>query len=248
MIKIIKMCTFEGCESKVIAKGLCNKHYRQQPDRKAVKKKWSDDNAERQSAINKERMKIDPIFRENSNERSRVRYHANKEEDSLRKKKQPYKDKMNANRRRKYAESSEYRNRVKSNNNKSVAKHKVKVRERQSEYWSKRRKEDPQVRIRGYLRKRVTEAIKSCGGKKELSVSKELGCTWKFFGSYIESLWLPGMSWDNYGVHGWHIDHIFPLSLLDLTNPEDFKKACHYTNLQPLWALDNLRKSNKAPK
>jgi hypothetical protein len=53
------------------------------------------------------------------------------------------------------------------------------------------------------------------------------------------------MSWDNYGYDGWHIDHIIPLSSFDLTDKEQFLKACHYTNLQPLWAWQNHEKSDK---
>jgi len=51
------------------------------------------------------------------------------------------------------------------------------------------------------------------------------------------------MSWENHSIHGWHIDHIIPLS--SANNKEDLYKLCHYTNLQPLWAKDNLLKSNK---
>ena len=50
------------------------------------------------------------------------------------------------------------------------------------------------------------------------------------------------MTWENYGRNGWEIDHIKPLSKCDLTDPEQFKEVCNYTNLQPLWAEDNLSK------
>jgi hypothetical protein len=55
------------------------------------------------------------------------------------------------------------------------------------------------------------------------------------------------MSWGNYGLHGWHVDHIIPCASFDLTDPEQQRQCFHYTNLQPLWAEDNLRKSDKLP-
>lgn len=53
------------------------------------------------------------------------------------------------------------------------------------------------------------------------------------------------MTWENYGVHGWHIDHIRPCKSFDLTDPEQQKECFHYTNLQPLWWWENLEKGGK---
>jgi len=78
--------------------------------------------------------------------------------------------------------------------------------------------------------------------KKVGSAVQELGCTVEFLKSYLEERFKPGMSWENYGKLGWHIDHIRPLVLFDLTDPKQVKLACHYTNLQPLWAKENLSK------
>ena len=63
------------------------------------------------------------------------------------------------------------------------------------------------------------------------------------FKAYIESKFTDGMSWSNYGQ--WHLDHIIPLSKTDLTTSEGIKLATHYTNLQPLWAKDNMSKGDK---
>lgn len=93
------------------------------------------------------------------------------------------------------------------------------------------------------LRARFCGAIRS--NHKTGSAVSDLGCSIDECKIYIESLWLPGMSWENWARDGWHIDHIIPLISFNLEDPEQVKKACHYTNLQPLWARDNILKRDK---
>jgi hypothetical protein len=68
-----------------------------------------------------------------------------------------------------------------------------------------------------------------------------IGCSPEFLKEYIENLFIDGMSWEN--RNQWHIDHIIPLS--SAKTEKQMYKLCHYTNLQPLWVEDNLKKSNK---
>jgi hypothetical protein len=82
------------------------------------------------------------------------------------------------------------------------------------------------------------------GIKKTVSFSKSIGKKSEALKEYLESKFLPGMTWENYGIDGWHIDHIRPCSSFDLNNPEELKKINHYSNLQPLWAKDNLAKGD----
>jgi len=91
------------------------------------------------------------------------------------------------------------------------------------------------------LRTRMKLAIKH-NSKKGKTIDL-LGIDISSLKLYLESKFLDNMSWENYGLDGWHIDHIIPLS--SAKNEKEFNKLCHYTNLQPLWAKDNLIKSNK---
>jgi len=106
-----------------------------------------------------------------------------------------------------------------------------------------KRSGDVQFKLKNRLRSRISNFLK--GSSKGGSHIKDLGCSVSDLKFYLESKFQEGMSWDNWSLHGWHIDHIKPLSKFDLTKPEEFKRACHYTNLQPLWAIDNLKKSDK---
>jgi hypothetical protein len=70
-----------------------------------------------------------------------------------------------------------------------------------------------------------------------------LGCTISFFIKHLEKHFRPGMSWENYGK--WHIDHIIPCAAFDLGDPSQQRQCFHYTNLRPLWAIQNLKKHHK---
>ena len=102
------------------------------------------------------------------------------------------------------------------------------------------RKDDVNYRLRRNLRSKISRMIQK--GDKIRSAVKDLGCTIEYLKSHLEGKFQDSMTWKNYDKYGWHIDHIIPLVRFDLTDKEQFKKACHYTNLQPLWAKDNLSK------
>jgi hypothetical protein len=98
-------------------------------------------------------------------------------------------------------------------------------------------------KIKHALRTRLNDALN--GRTKVGSAIKNLNCSIEELKTYLESKFQEGMSWENHSLHGWHIDHIVPLASFNLEDPEELKKACHYTNLQPLWAEDNLKKATK---
>lgn len=114
---------------------------------------------------------------------------------------------------------------------------------RVKEYTKRRRKADPIFKAKLNLRSRLGEVMR---GKRKAATTMELvGCSLPELKAHLESLFQPGMSWDNYGK--WHIDHIMPCASFDLLDPEQQRECFHYTNLQPLWASDNLRKHDKLP-
>lgn len=112
-----------------------------------------------------------------------------------------------------------------------------------TEYAAKRLKVDLNFRLSYNLRSRLYRAIKNTW--KVGSAVDDLGCTIEELKKHLESKFKPGMTWENHSKDGWHIDHIKPLASFNLSNPDQFKEACNYTNLQPLWAEDNLKKGDK---
>lgn len=117
------------------------------------------------------------------------------------------------------------------------------ARKQKSEYLKKRKATNLHYKLTALLRNRLYQALKK--NHKVGSAVKDLGCSVPELKIYLEKQFKTGMTWQNWTHTGWHIDHIKPLISFDLTKRDEFLRACHYTNLQPLWAKDNLRKDRK---
>jgi hypothetical protein len=116
-----------------------------------------------------------------------------------------------------------------------------------SKYRKKKYKTDINFRLASVLRHRINDAIKKStkGCRKKEHMKELIGCTIDEFKKHLESQFQKGMSWDNYGNNGWHIDHIIPCDFFDLSEYAERKFCFHFTNCQPLWDTDNFHKSNK---
>jgi len=119
-------------------------------------------------------------------------------------------------------------------------KYKQLRRERNKRKFNNRIQRDPLYKFRKSLGNSIRNSFRRGGFTKSSRSYDILGEEWEVIKVHFESRFTPGMSWDNYGE--WHIDHILPISLA--TCEEDVIRLNHYTNLQPLWAKDNLLKSD----
>lgn len=136
-----------------------------------------------------------------------------------------------------------YRNSEHGKAVKSAYKKTRKYVRQQTLYGKKRYYSDPFFRCKKLIRDRLLTALKRDSWTKRFHFAEYIGCDRDTLIKHLESKFTDGMTWENQGE--WHIDHIIPLS--SATCEEEMYKLCHYTNLQPLWALDNIKKSNKLP-
>ena len=129
------------------------------------------------------------------------------------------------------------------NNKDKIKAYKETNRDKINSYVKNRKKTNIQYKLSINLRCRLNKGLKR--NSKTGSAVKDLGCTIDELKTHLESKFQSGMTWDNWSREGWHIDHVKPLASFDLTDKEQLLIACHYTNLQPLWAKDNIAKSDK---
>jgi hypothetical protein len=160
-----------------------------------------------------------------------------------------YKDVQNKDNLQNYCKAC-----IKRNANKYYKENTKRVLKRVSSYqkndkdryntYQRRINSSPNYRLAKNLRKRIYKFIR---GEYRTSY---VGCTLDKLKTYIESKFQPGMTWENYGAYMgnnkvWNLDHIKSLASFDLTDLEQLKVASHYTNIQPMWAIDNIRKGKK---
>ena len=162
--------------------------------------------------------------------------------ERVRKWKKDNKDKVKAYKKKYYKKQLELQKKWREKNREYIKKYRKDVLPLTQEWKRNRKKINPSYKIsetvRSYLSRKIRGKI-----KKNTKTEKILGISYKNFTEYLASKFKPGMTLANYGE--WHIDHIKPVTKFDLTKPGELEKCFHYTNLQPLWAKENIRKSNK---
>jgi len=123
------------------------------------------------------------------------------------------------------------------------------IKEKHNVYIKEKRQKNLEFRLARNMQNRIWIALKFAINNKEKTFRKNsrtselLGCSERELLEFLRQKYQPGMRDDNYGE--WHVDHVKPIKSFDLTNPSHIKECFHYTNLQPLWAQDNLKKSCK---
>jgi hypothetical protein len=127
------------------------------------------------------------------------------------------------------------------NNIEYKKEYRIKNKEKINSYTKYRRKNDYLFKLKGNILSLIYQSIKSKGYSKKSKTYQILGCTSIEFKLYIEKQFTKGMNWENQGQ--WHFDHIYPISLAK--DEDEVIKLNHYTNFQPLWAIDNIKKGNK---
>jgi hypothetical protein len=126
--------------------------------------------------------------------------------------------------------------------------YRVRSRATSRRYENQLYKNDLNFRIAKVLRSRLATALRRSiknNVKRGVSAVKDLGCTIPELKVYLENQFQPGMSWDNWECEGWHIDHRIPFAFFDLSDEKQVAKVCHYTNLKPMWGIENLKKGKK---
>lgn len=169
------------------------------------------------------------------------------QQNNQEKRKETLKKYYNNNREQELLRLKKYReeNPEKRNNTKQkwVNNNRLEYNSYASNWKKQKRMKDPIFKLLNNLRTRTKDYLFKMNNFSDEKLKSIIGCSADELITHFESQFKEGMSWDNYGFYGWHIDHIIPLS--SAKNEEELLKLSHYTNLQPLWMLENIKKGNK---
>lgn len=240
-------------ENKEKVKNLNKSYYEKNRDEMLTRnREYRSLNAESISKRKKERMQcpkakakkaeIDRLYVIKNTEKVKAKkreWYERNREDQLAKCKENMQKNREAIRRRKKLYAIKNAESIRIKQKEWRRKNREKVHEKKKERYRK----DPKYAAAVLVRNRINTAIKRLGYSKKSKTREMLGCDYESLISHLESKFEDGMSWDNRGE--WHIDHITPLASAE--NDDDFCRLCHYTNLQPLWAKENLSKGAKLP-
>jgi len=186
------------------------------------RKKESKEYREKNSKKRKETIeKYNKKNRDIINKKSKERYLLNPEKNKLIKLKSYHKNK--------------------EKNKEKLKLYRIKNREKRTEYQRNKIKNDELYKLSSTMRSRMRNLLNKKSWSKTNKTFDLIGCTTEFLKEHLEKQFKNNMSWDNYGT--WHVDHIIPLS--SAKNTEELNKLCHYSNLQPLWAQENMSKGSK---
>ena len=252
-----KLCE---CGSVAVKKSMCTKCYMRDYNKKN-KEKIKEYYIKNKEKINEQRKEY--IIKNKEKIKEKRKEYRIKNKDNIKKKSEKYYD-NNKEKRKEYLIKNKHK--IKERQKEYLIKNKHKIKEYQKEYKEKNKEKRKEYRIknkekineqrkeriktdlnfkfRSYIRTRLINAIKRQYGLKAQSSMELLGCSIEDARKHLESKFDLFMTWENHGSY-WHIDHIIPCASFDLTDPEQQKKCFHYTNLQPLEAIENIKKSDK---
>jgi len=233
------ICQKENCKKDAIAKGLCKTHYRTEYMRKyrdknrEKVKQYQDDYNKKYYVENKDEIR----------ENTKKWYYENQEHSKQKHKEyaEKNKDRLKEYFKGYYQENKEH---IQANNKKNYDENWEEWNKRHYQNYKKPKyHNDENYRLKECIAARIRGAL--LHGYKSASTMELIGCTIDELKQHLEKQFLPGMTWDNHAITGWHIDHIIPCDNFDLIKEEEQKKCFHYINLQPLWYKENLVKGNK---
>lgn len=234
-------------------KALCraNRVANKEKERDRVKK-WNAENPEKVRATQKRYREKNKELLQSKREQSRdkqqaySREHYRKNKDRYRTRRQEYRkaniEKLSAAGRVYYEKNKA---KVLERHRRNRESSRESTRKRNREYQKQKWREDFEYWLKKTVSRRMRDALTAQATTKSERTLKLIGCSASQLKIHLEAKFLPGMSWDNYGYRGWHIDHIVPLAKFDLEDPLQQSAAFHFTNLQPLWAKDNLAKRDR---